>query len=144
MVLTNDENQNISKLPIEYFYEIIINAMITKNSEVMEWIINKVEGNTEENYIFHIRHIQHYFIMKSLYFAIKKERKKFQENMKLFSVEAGSTSYKEMLEMFIIIAKHQFANASASRKLKHEYLQITKKLSYPLFDENYLSLNVNP
>ena len=67
MVLTNDENQNISKLPIEYFYEIIINAMITKNSEVMEWIINKVEGNTEENYIFHIRHIQHYFIMKSLY-----------------------------------------------------------------------------
>ena len=64
--------------------------------------------------------------------------------MKLFSVEAGSTSYKEMLEMFIIIAKHQFANASVSRKLKHEYLQITKKLSYPLFDENYLSLNVNP
>ena len=138
------ENQNISKLPIEYFYEIIINAMITKNSVVMEWIINKVEGNTEENYIFHIRHIQHYFIMKSLYFAIKKERKKFQENMKLFSVEAGSTSYKEMLEMFIIIAKHQFANASASRKLKHEYLQITKKLSYPLFDENYLSLNAIP
>jgi hypothetical protein len=35
------EKQNISKLPIEYFYEIIINAMITKNSEVMEWIINK-------------------------------------------------------------------------------------------------------
>ena len=138
------ENQNISKLPIEYFYEIIINAMITKNSVVMEWIINKVEGNTEENYIFHIRHIQHYFIMKSLYFAIKKERKKFQENMKLFSVEAGSTSYKEMLEMFIIIAKHQFANASVSRKLKHEYLQITKKLSYPLFDENYLSLNAIP
>ena len=118
--------------------------MITKNSEVMEWIINKVEDNTEENYIFHIRHIQHYFIMKSLYFSIKKERKKFQENMKFFSVEAGSTSYKEMLEMFIIIAKHQFSNASASRKLKIEYLQITKKLSYPLFDENYLILNANP
>ena len=138
------EKQNISKLPIEYFYEIIITAMITKNSEVMEWTINKVEDNTEENYIFHIRHIQHYFIMKSLYFAIKKEKKKFQENMKLFSIEAGSTSYKEMLEMFIIIAKYQFANASASRKLKHEYLQITKKLSYPLFDENYLILNANP
>ncbi len=138
------EKQNISKLPIEYFYEIIITAMITKNSEVMEWIINKVEDNTEENYIFHIRHIQHYFIMKSLYFAIKKERKKFQENMKLFSVEAGSTSYKEMLEMFIIIAKHQFANAPTAKKLKHEYLQITKKLTYPLFDENYLILNANP
>ena len=53
--------------------------MITKNSEVMEWIINKVEDNTEENYIFHIRHIQHYFIMKSLYFAIKKEKKKVKK-----------------------------------------------------------------
>ena len=133
------EKQNISKLPIEYFYELIITSMITKNSEVMNWIINNIEGNTEENYIFHIRHIQHYFIMKSLYFAITKDKVKFTESMKLFSIETVSTSYKEILEIFIIMAKNRFANKNEKEKLKNEYLEKTKKLSYPLFDENYLS-----
>ncbi|MAW84716.1 MAG: hypothetical protein CL832_10045 [Crocinitomicaceae bacterium] len=138
------EIPKIPKLPIEYFYELIITAMITKNSVVMEWIIEKVEDNKEENYIFHIRHIQHYFIMKSLYFALKKERKQFKESRKFYSVEAGSTSYKEMLEIFIIIAQYQFANASERINLKNQYLQTTKKLSYPLFDENYLILSAIP
>ena len=42
---------------------------------------------------------------------------------KLNSIQTWSVSYKEMLEMFIIIAKHQFANAPTAKKLKHEYLQ---------------------
>ena len=144
MVLTNDENQNISKLPIEYFYEIIMTAMITKNCEVMEWIIKKVEDNREESHIFHIRHIQHYFIMKSLYYATLNDRTSFKENINLFSLETGSTSYKEVLELFILMAEYQFAEGHDKYVIKKEYKKLSEKLSYPLFDENYLILNANP
>ena len=36
------------------------------------------------------------------------------------------------------MAKNRFANKNEKEKLKNEYLEKTKKLSYPLFDENYL------
>ena len=138
------EKQNISKLPIEYFYELIMTAMITKNCEVMEWIIKKVEDNREESHIFHIRHIQHYFIMKSLYYATLNDRTSFKENINLFSLETGSTSYKEVLELFILMAEYQFAEGHDKYVTKKEYKKLSEKLSYPLFDENYLILNVNP
>ena len=37
------------------------------------------------------------------------------------------------------MAKNQFANKNEKEKLKNEYFEKTKRLSYPLFDEKYLS-----
>ena len=136
--------QNNPKLPIEYFYELIISAMISQNFEVMKWIIKKVEKNIEENYIYHIRHVQHYIIMKSFYFASIANRIQFKKNMKQFAVEAASTSYKEMLKVFILVSQYQFAQGHDKFELKKEYKKLSEKLGYSLFDENYLILNANP
>ena len=136
--------QNNPKLPIEYFYELIISAMISQNFEVMKWIIKKVEKNIEENYIYHIRHVQHYIIMKSFYFASVEDEIQFKKNMKQFAIEAASTSYKEMLKVFILVSQYQFANGHDKFELKKEYKKLSKKLGYALFDENYLILNANP
>ncbi|MBL6868506.1 MAG: hypothetical protein ISQ99_00430 [Flavobacteriales bacterium] len=136
--------QNNPKLPIEYFYELIISAMISQSFEVMKWIIKKVEKNIEENYIYHIRHVQHYIIMKSFYFASIANRIQFKKNMKQFAVEAASTSYKEMLKVFILVSQYQFAQGHDKFELKKEYKKLSEKLGYALFDENYLILNANP
>ena len=136
--------QNNPKLPIEYFYELIISAMISQNFEVMKWIIKKVEKNIEENYIYHIRHVQHYIIMKSFYSASIANRIQFKKNMKQFAVEAASTSYKEMLKVFILVSQYQFAQGHDKFELKKEYKKLSEKLGYALFDENYLILNANP
>ena len=136
--------QNDSKLPIEYFYELIMTAMISQNFEVMKWIIKKVEKNIEENYIYHIRHIQHYIIMKSFYFSSIGNKIQFKKTMKQFAVEAASTSYKEMLKVFILVSQYQFAHGHDKFELKKEYKKLSEKLGYALFDENYLILNANP
>jgi len=136
--------QNNPKLPIEYFYELIMTAMISQNFEVIKWIIKKVEKNIEENYIYHIRHVQHYIIMKSFYFASVEDEIQFKKNMKQFAIEATSTSYKEMLKVFILVSQYQFANDHDKFELKKEYKKLSKKLGYTLFDENYLILNANP
>ena len=136
--------QNNPKLPIEYFYELIMTAMISQNFKVIKWIIKKVEKNIEENYIYHIRHVQHYIIMKSFYFASVEDEIQFKKNMKQFAIEATSTSYKEMLKVFILVSQYQFANDHDKFELKKEYKKLSKKLGYTLFDENYLILNANP
>ena len=136
--------QNNPKLPIEYFYELIMTAMISQNFKVIKWIIKKVEKNIEENYIYHIRHVQHYIIMKSFYFASVEDEIQFKKNMKQFAIEATSTSYKEMLKVFILVSQYQFANGHDKFELKKEYEKLSEKLGSALFDENYLILNANP
>jgi hypothetical protein len=118
--------------------------MISQNFEVMKWIIKKVEKNIEENYIYHIRHIQHYIIMKSFYFASVANKIQFKKNMKQFAIEAASTSYKEMLKVFILVSRYQFAQGHDKIELKKEYEKLSEKLGYSLFNENYLTLNANP
>ena len=64
--------------------------------------------------------------------------------MKQFAIEAASTSYKEMLKVFILVSKYQFAHGHDKIELKKQYKKLSEKLGYALFDENYLILNANP
>ena len=92
------QHENAAHLPIEYFYEIILTSLVTKDMEVMRWTITQVEKNNSENHIFHIRHLQQYYVMKSLYYAIIGDKILYKKTKSLFSLEAASTSYKELLE----------------------------------------------
>ena len=132
--------EQLSLLPIEYFYELIITAMITKNYNAMEWIIEQVERNNTEKYIYHIRHLQHFYLMKSIYYASKNNKKLYLNAKNQFSLETSSTSYKEFLRIFMIIGEYHFANEQDKNSFKNEYKILTKKLGYSLFDDSYLEL----
>ena len=134
------KDEKSSFLPIDYFYEIIITAMITKCYFVMEWIIDQVEKNNTEKYIYHIRHLQHFYLMKSMYYASKNNKKRYINAKNQFSLETSSTSYKEFLRIFMIIGEYHFANEQDKNSFKNEYKILTKKLGYSLFDDSYLEL----
>ena len=132
--------EQLSLLPIEYFYELIITAMITKNYNAMEWIIEQVERNNTEKYIYHIRHLQHFYLMKSIYYAEKNNKQAFENAKNQFSLETASTSYKEFLQVFVIMGEYHFAKEKDKKLFKNEYKKLTKKLGYSLFDDSYLEL----
>ena len=114
--------------------------MITKCYFVMEWIIDQVEKNNTEKYIYHIRHLQHFYLMKSMYYASKNNKKRYINAKNQFSLETSSTSYKEFLRIFMIIGEYHFANEQDKNTFKNEYKILTKKLGYSLFDDSYLEL----
>lgn len=82
--------------------------------------------------------------MKSFYFASIGNKIQFKKNIKQFAIETASTSYKEMLKVFILVSKYQFAHGHDKFELKKEYMKLSEKLGYALFNENYLILNANP
>tara|TARA_B100001121_G_scaffold258457_1_gene237126 strand:- start:16 stop:1260 length:1245 start_codon:yes stop_codon:yes gene_type:complete len=130
----------LSLLPIEYFYELIITAMITKNYNAMEWIIEQVERNNTEKYIYHIRHLQHFYLMKSMFYASKNNKSLYLNAKNQFSLETASTSYKELLKVFVIMGEYHFAKEKDKILFRIEYKKLTKKLGYSLFDDSYLEL----
>ena len=134
------QHESAAHLPIEYFYEIILTCLVTKDIEVMRWTISQVEKNNSEKHIFHIRHLQHYYVMKSLYYAAIGDKKLYRKAKSFFSLEAASTSYKEFLRIFVLMGQYHFSQGYDRKFYKTEYIKLAKKLGYPLFDENYLQL----
>ena len=134
------QHESAAHFPIEYFYEIILTCLVTKDIEVMRWTISQVEKNNSEKHIFHIRHLQHYYVMKSLYYAAIGDKKLYRKAKSLFSLEAASTSYKEFLRIFVLMGQYHFSQGYDRKFYKTEYIKLAKKLGYPLFDENYLQL----
>ena len=127
-------------LPIEYFYEIILTSLVAKDFEVMQWTITQVEKNNSEKYIFHIRHLQQYYVMKSLYYAAIGDKIMYKKTKSLFSLEAASTSYKEFLKIYVLMGQYYFSHGHDREYYKTEYIKLAEKLGYPLFNENYLQL----
>ena len=66
------------------------------------------------------------------------------KNMKQFTIEVASNSYKEILKVFILVSQYQFAHGHDKIELKKEYKKLTERLRYALFDENYLILSATP
>lgn len=133
-------HESAAHLPIEYFYEIILTSLVTKDMEVMQWTITQVEKNNSENHIFHIRHLQQYYVMKSLYYALIGDKILYKKTKNLFSLETASTSYKEFLRIYVLMGQYHFSQGHDQIFYKTEYIKLAEKLGYPLFDENYLAL----
>ena len=62
-----------------------------------------------ENHIFHIRHLQQYYVMKSLYYALIGDKILYKKTKNLFSLETASTSYKEFLRIYVLMGQYHFA-----------------------------------
>ena len=148
-LFTNHENinlvlesfyQNISKssLRIEHFYELIITSMVTKNLDVMRFIMKKLDLFKGEVFLYQLRHTQHYLLMKALYFSSIGDKKNYQKTNRNFNLLGVSESYKELLEIFHIISMYNVANDLDKAKYLLEYSNLSQQLGYPLFDINYI------
>ena len=78
--------------------------------------------------------------MKSIYYASKNNKKLYLNAKNQFSLETSSTSYKELLQVFVIMGEYHFAKEKDKKLFKNEYKKLTKKLGYSLFDDSYLEL----
>ena len=78
--------------------------------------------------------------MKSMFYASKNNKSLYLNAKNQFSLETASTSYKELLKVFVIMGEYHFAKEKDKKLFKIEYKKLTKKLGYSLFDDSYLEL----
>lgn len=127
-----------SSLKIEHFYELIVTAMITKNKYAMSFIINRIDGLKGEIFLYQLRHKQQYLLMKALYLSATGSKKSCKEIIEDFNPNGVAESYKEFLNVFYLIAQYNIAEDLEKEKLIAKYSNLAEKLSYPLFNEEYI------
>ena len=120
------QRESAAHLPIEYFYEIILTSLVTKDIEVMRWTISQVEKTIRKNTYFTYGTLQQYYVMKSLYYAAIGDKIMYKKTKSLFSLEAASTSYKEFLKIYVLMGQYHFSHGHDREYYKTEYIKLAK------------------
>lgn len=124
---------------LDYLYEPMLVALLSKNIIFMEKLINLVlNQKIKVTYYYHEHHMKLFSLVQvfySKYLLINSEAKITIENV--IGTDDFKYSYKELLELLVIVFK--FNNNDESNKSDYlKYIEISKKLNYPIFSDSYL------
>ena len=129
------ENKNI-----DYFLEIILNALISKNIETMAFIVTYFES---EKYKFNTNYrsfyIHFYYLMCSIYYKVINEHELEKKYFKRYSSIEIRYSYEDITNVFYLIYKYSNEKTFVKKnKIKNEFFRLQKTLNYKKFSIDYL------
>ncbi len=124
---------------LDYLYEPMIVALLSKNFIFMETIIHFVlNQKLKVTYYYHEHHMKLFSLLQvfySKYLLINSEAKINIENVVV--IDDFKYSYKELLELLVVV--FNFNNKDESNKSDYlKYIEISKKLNYSIFSDSYL------
>jgi hypothetical protein len=124
---------------LDYLYEPMIVAILSKNFIFMETLIHFVlNQKIKVTYYYHEHHMKLFSLLQvfySKYLLINSEAKIIIENV--VDTDDFKYSYKELLALLVAVFK--FNNNDETNKSNYlEYTEISNKLKYPFFSDSYL------
>ncbi len=129
-------NKN-NTINIDFYFEIITTAIITKNFEVMKWIINKFKLKTNFTYIYKFEHYEHFGLMSILYYQYIGNREMCKLWIDSISIDNFVRSYENIYLLYFTIFKYHFYNQNRI-KILNDYQKKSEKLYPKFFSEKYL------
>ena len=120
-------------IPIEYLFEINFTSILTRNFEVMEWIIEKIKPETDYTFFYKYEHYNNFLFMKLIYFTKMNDHKKVAAIDKNLTIQRFK-SYEGMALLYHNICKYKWDN---DKKYLDEYLEIAKEINPTFFTKKY-------
>ena len=121
----------------DYSFELLTTSILTKNLHVMKFLIQKISLTAK--FYYQKSHLNSYYLMCVFYYKIIGDKKHEAKYSTLFSLDECRYSYEEFISLLYQIYLYSSAkNPSRKTKIKKKYIQLSEKLKYPYFSENYL------
>ncbi len=127
------KNQVNGFIPIEYLFEINFTSILTRNFEVMKWIIEKINPETDYTFFYKYEHYNNYLFMKLIYYTKMDDLEKIATFDKHLTIQRFK-SYEEMALLYHNIYKFKWNN---DVKYLDNYMKIAKKLNPEFFTKKY-------
>ncbi len=127
------KNQVNGFIPIEYLFEINFTSILTRNFEVMKWIIEKINPETDYTFFYKYEHYNNYLFMKLIYYTKMDDHEKIATFDKHLTIQRFK-SYEEMALLYHNIYKFKWNN---DVKYLDNYMKIAKKLNPEFFTKKY-------
>ena len=127
-----------SETDIDYYFEIMTTAIITRNFEVMTWISEKFKIKTNYSNYYKFEHYEQYGLMVMLLFMFRQDFKSLQLWQKSVSFDNFPRNYETLMLQYVYILKY---HKSKTNKIsyKNQYLEGAKNFYPSFFNEAYLN-----
>jgi len=124
-------------LQVDYSYELFFIAIITKNTTVMRYLINIIDGTTSFYYQKH--HMNSFYLMCMFYYKLTQDK----SNQKKYALLFDPLYIRYSYEDFILVLHniYLYADTTDMKRMaivRADYTQLCKKLQYPYFSEELL------
>ena len=120
-------------IPIECLFEINFTSILTRNFEVMEWIIKKIKPDTDYTFFYKYEHYNNFLFMKLIYYTKINDYEKIAAIDKNLIIKRFQ-SYEEMALLYHNICKYKW---NKNNKYLEEYLTMAKKVNPIFFTKKY-------
>ena len=120
-------------IPIECLFEINFTTILTRNFEVMEWIIKKIKPDTDYTFFYKYEHYNNFLFMKLIYYTKINDHEKIAAIDKNLIIKRFQ-SYEEMALLYHNICKYKW---DKNNKHLEEYLTIAKQVNPEFFTKKY-------
>jgi hypothetical protein len=128
----------------DYSYELFIIAIATKNTALMRYLINSIDGNTLFYYQKH--HMNSFYLMCMFYYKWTHDSSNQKKYAQLFNLNYIRYSYEDFI--LILYNVYLYADTKTMKRkaiVRADYNRLCKKLQYPYFSEEFLEdFHTNP
>ena len=132
------QNLNLSeKTNIDFYFEIITTSLVTKNFEVMNWIIKRFESKTNYTNFYKFEHYEHYTLMLMIFLKYQQDINQLNLWLKSVSFDNFYRPYKTLLMQYVYILKYHTSKNNKD-SLKSKYMDVSKYFYPEFFTEDYL------
>lgn len=122
---------------ITHFYELFTTSILLKNTEIMSYLIEKV--NVKINFYYQKNQLNSFYLMCLFYYKLIGDIKNEKKFLKVFKLSYCRESYKEFVTLlYLVYLFDSSKNKIEKNKLKNKYIHISEKLNYPFFSEDFL------
>ena len=122
---------------ITHFYELFTASILLKNTEIMSYLIEKV--NLKINFYYQKNQLNSFYLMCLFYYKLIGDIKNEKKFLKVFKLSYGNSSYKEYVTLLHLVYLYDVStNRIEKKKAKTKYIKLSKKLNYPFFSEDFL------
>ena len=127
------KNQVNGLIPIEYLFEINFTSILTRNFEVMKWVIEKINPESEFTFFYKYEHYNNFLFMKLIYYTKMNDHKKIVIIDKNLTIQRFK-SYEGVALLYHNIYKFKWTNDD---KYFAKYMKLAKKVNPEFFTKKY-------
>jgi hypothetical protein len=127
------KNQVNGLIPIEYLFEINFTSILTRNFEVMKWVIEKINPESEFTFFYKYEHYNNFLFMKLIYYTKMNDHEKIAIIDKNLTIQRFK-SYEGVALLYHNIYKFKWTNDD---KYFAKYMKLAKKVNPEFFTKKY-------
>ena len=122
---------------ISHYYELFTTSILQKKVEIMSFLITRISLKIE--FYYQKTHLNSFYLMCLFYYKLTGDIENETKFLKSFKLLDCRDSYKEFISLMHLIYLYNSTTTRVNqKKIKTRYLNLSKKLNYSYFSEDFL------